>query len=156
MMLIRKTVLVGYGVGNLRWCICKHHLRNFEYKRRFYTPTIVNIEVYIPLLRSNWWTLLPRSSSLPICLKFLLWPLLFACISVAPSWRWSKEGSVHCRASLVSASRLVGPPQATMFPFSELSRPTTTLQCKLVNVWNFFFGVEEVIIKGLVKLECSN
>jgi len=56
----------------------------------------------------------------------------------------------------VFVSRLFAPPQATVFPFLELSRPTTALEGKLINVYVFFFGVEEVIIKGLVKLECSN
>lgn len=57
---------------------------------------------------------------------------------------------------MVSASHVVAPPQATVVPFSELSCPTTTVQGKLVDVFVFLFGVEEVNIKGLLNLKCYN
>ena len=50
------------------------------------------------------------------------------------------------RVHVVSASHVVAPPQATVVPFSELSCPTTTVQGKLVDVFVFLFGVEEVSI----------
>ena len=140
--------------GKLRRCTWEHLVEILNFKDVVLKPPSLTLRyiMFFALIHEH-----SRSSSrFPVSLKFWStvtspWPLPFACISVAPPWPRSK-GVVHCRASDISSCGTTA--QASEFPFSELSCPTTCLQGKLVDVWNFLFGVEEVIINGLVNLEC--
>ena len=134
-------VFVGSATGKLRWCIWNTIVEILNFDNVVLKPPSLTLRyiMFFALIHEH-----SRSSSrFPVSLKFWStvtspWPLAFARTPMT---------SVVTSSGVSSCG---GTAQASEYPFSELSCPTTCLQGKLVDVWNFLFGVEEVIIEILI------